>query len=792
MQGEPTYTVDWFQLGILDVVVGPVLLFSIYYLIKSKKWIENSMIYIVSFCVITFIVAYPFKSGWVLPVNIETGILSYFCNNIESSTGIIYYAAAISIIIFLISSIFFKIKSNGVKLNTVLLMCSILVFLAGTIKINTGIVTDIVVKNQKEHREYHRIAKILNNISNDVYFIESVGSLKDSMFIMQMLANNKEIHWINNENRNEIEKIVNIKNNKDNAIFLLPTPYYNWEEMFSGYQMGYLTDNVALWFTGDNRTQKEIDQIVTDKEIKVPKVNGGKNSVYGEQIMLSPGTYTARYYIKMIKNNQKAESGRLAVVNNEEILQSKTLDNLNSGDEAKIELSFTSDKVLDNIGFQVRQGKDSKIKVQKVTYQKKNSNYTIGLNNAEEMNEVLSVIDLVDSSISQNGSIVFLDNIGDSQNNYNIRYLKKYFTNNKIDILDKVENIPDSIDYIICNNERNIYYSLLKNYTILCMNKKYILLAKDGSMQSKQMEKIQGFKWSKKNNLDIRLFLELNNDGSYDINAPIELEGGNYNYIAELTLEDNALQKDMLGIVSLTNGSHELNSVSLRASQFNNHNKCQISIPLMYMNTVRGLQMNLTLEQGVKVRAVPCYIQLRQKNYALGLEEKSIKQFANIINKSNSRAKVKFVTTKEVKEHDTVSFDYLESLMPKCEFENSIYEEVMNEKGDLFLITYGYSQKFFKMVSEYTIIANSGKYMLWTKSDGSYLVEAMKNGGVLYSQGNKISPYCIAKAQNREFDGTVEQLFTGKYRFYLNIKIDEVKKNDIVEVAMSRKKKKMK
>lgn len=231
-----------------------------------------------------------------------------------------------------------------------------------------------------------------------------------------------------------------------------------------------------------------------------------------------------------------------------------------------------------------------------------------------------------------------------------------------------------------------------------------------------------------------------------------------------------------------------LAGITLNSEHFQGKDTCEVSIPVIYKSKARKLHVTSHMKSGVKVEIKPVGVELKSQNYKIGTEEPQLSSFANIVNKTDKKARVSFYVTEQEHDKNLYSFDYLESLMPECDFNTTTYNELMEEKGDTFVISSGYSTAYFKLVPQYTIISRAGKYLLWARSDGKYIVDAMDYGATMYSQGNKISPYCLAEIQGIDIRNGFSNFYPGKYRIYLNVQIEDTKENDTVEIGMSRDK----
>lgn len=780
----------YFNFGFCSIVVGPVLLIGINKLLTMDHWMEKAILYIACLFTVTILATYLFKNGGGIIDNIGTGVLSYFNHNMESITGMIYYGAAVTAIVFLLGLVFLRTTGKKTWISIVMAIGSIFVVaVAGTVA-NKGILLEEVEHKQDANRELHTVSNILDRISGEIYYFQSYHQTDKDIAALQMLTRRKNVQWMQNKDGAQEELCESVRENKKNSLILTAEPYKKWENKMEGYEPVYLTGKIIVWATKESDAFQEIEDILTAKDKKANKTESGRKSSYGKNITLARGTYVARYKLTVQKYNEEKGIGKVLVQDNRGILQLQSLDELNlkPGKETVVEIPFTSDIVMENVQFKVNGNKGSKIQVKQVSYQKKTSTYAIGLDNHPHMKEIYSVIKNTDQELGKRGSILCVDSIyGEKNIQTDMNYLNALFEGYQIDRAQSTEN-AEYANYLIFETEPREYFDLLGNYSILKMNEAYTLLAKTGSPECIQVEKTQGYLYSEKQKIDIRAFLQSDKDGSYHMTKPFILQGGEYNFIVNIRLLSNSKNKEKLGTISLKNGEKKLAGITLNAEHFQGKDVCEVAIPVVYKSTARKLHVTADMKAGVKVEIEPASVELKSQNYTIGIEENQLSSFANIVNKTDKKAKVSFYVTEQEHDKNLYSFDYLESLMPECDFNTSTYNELMDETGDTFVITSGYSTAYFKMVPKYTIISRAGKYLLWARSDGKYIVDAMDYGATMYSQGNKISPYCLAKVQGINTRNGFSNFYPGKYRIYLNVEIKDARKHDTIEIGLSRDK----
>lgn len=769
-----------FNYGMMPVVLGAVLLIAIRELLQMVQWEKLVFCNIIFIFGLTITIDYLFKKGGILKDEINIGIISYIQRK-ASAVGTFYYCSVIAVIGLLL--VVFAIKLLKVQMHWKIInraLLGLIGFIAviGGINLNFSIAKESVLSEQKEYSSFFQISEIINAAPVSSYYFEDQSQMDLQMPVLQMLSNKKDINYIEKEEYQDKKKF---------GLIITSNDYSKWKESLGEYEIIYLSNEYILW-SDDVDMQRIADNIIKLKEKKAKKINGGRNSSYGENIILSPGTYIAHFDLE-IKNYKGKEIGNLLIQDKAGVLQEIPINsqNVELNKRIIIDVPFTSELIMDDVEFKVRGIKGNKIKTYKVSYQKENSQYSIGLNNREDIKELYLFIKEIDQEIGSLGTIEYVDSIHEDTSS-NIDYLKSLFEKYEIKKTRDVTLTNTSADYLIFETQGREYYGLLPEYSVLLMNDSYALLAKKYSPQSNITKNNQGFLYSDAYKLDIRAFYTPDKDGKYNWEKAWEIQSGVYNYICDITLIANEEDSDILGEMEIVNSSGRLGNIELNTRMFSQKGTAQCVIPFICEKKINRLRMKLSLSDGVQVEIVPRYIEIKQKEYMLGQEEKTISTISDIVNKCNKKAKILFLTKAADKEEALHSFEYLQNLMPECTFENATYKEIMNEKGDLFIITQGYSTAYWKLVSKYTAVSVAGKYMLWAKSDGKCLLEALENGGTMYTQGEKISPYCIAKVQGKDYDGVLSAALLGSYKIYLDVQITDLKEGDIIEIGMSRNK----
>lgn len=736
--------------GTLSVVIGPVLLLAIKELLQSEKWMEESIGYVTGLIITTFVTSHIFKSVSSIAVDSSFGFFNYAYQNTGSSQGMIYYCTVMALIAFLLICCAIKMKTKWNKVNRICTACGALIFAGMSFYLINNMV-EYVVERQDAYTKYQQVADVLNSIEGEIYCDSSDASLKSHLFVIQMLANECDIILLDDDQLEE---------KKIQGTFITSSPYYNWEDEFEGYEPNCQIRGVIVWSPAESDVQEKVDNFLTTKEYKATIVQSGSKSSYGEGITLTPGTYVAKFYVEAKDLKKKSKAVNFSVKAGTELLQSKVLSykEMKKGEEAVIELEFAVKETSGDIMFYVTKAKKVKLGVDKVTYQKVNSDYVFGTNCSEDLEEITNIIDELNQEVGKEGTVLYLE---------------------------ETEKLGDE-DYIICNSKLSFCYSLLKTHTILYRNDAYTLLSPTGSEYCVAMEELQGFSASVKNTIDFRTFLTADKKGNYDLSDSFKLESGDYRVILTLKLLSNENNEKELGVYRIKNGSKRLAGKKILAKEFDD-NIYEISLPLILYNDCNAIHYVLNLKDGVEIEVLDAKVRMNAAKYAIG-SETDLSSFAAIINKTDENARVSYWTQKTNRDNDQHSLEYLESILPKCSVEMNLYGELMDEKGDLFVITRRYSKDFFKLVSKYTIIAQEGRYLLWARSNGSYIIDAMKNGATMLSRDGKISAELLASIQGREFDGSVNELSDGTYRFYIKIELTDVVEGDTLEVRLARDK----
>ena len=732
----------------LVVVIGPFLLFAVKQISVSSEWIKESIGYVFALLGLTLTASHLFKDIISVVVDASFGIFNYAYQKTNTSQGMIYYSTAVVIIVFLLLNGIMRFRTKWEKVNSLcvgmgLLMCTVI-----SVYFVQKNVT-YVVERHSDSTKYQQVADVLNAVGGKMYVKEEDASLKAHIPVIQMLSNRCNIILAEEDKTAEEEM----------PVYITSSPYYKWEEKLEGYEANCQVKGVIIWSPKGSEVQEKVDEFLTQKEYRASRVKGGKNSIYGEKLTLSPGVYTAKFSVKIkkLKGNgeEKIEFG---VKSESNVLQSKTYlaKELKTGEDLNIELLFGSDDFIGNCKFYIKRDSDVKLTVDKVSYQKARETYSFGMNAQEEMQKLHTFMESVNQEVGKDGTLAYYE---------------------------EGAKIP-SKDYVICNADLSVCFDLLKKYTILQRNDAYALLALTGSKYDEKGTKINGFVGSKKKEINLKTILEPHEDGTYYLEDSFQLKSGDYRITLRLKLLSKKKKQEILGVYRLMNGEERLAGKKIQAKFFEN-DICEISLPLVLYSDCSNIRYTISPLEEAEIEVLDASIKMNSKKYKIG-SEKNLSAFANIVNKTDKKADVYYYTDRKSITAETYSLDYLQSLMPKCTLDMRTYDDVMEEQGDIFLITRGYSTKYFRLVSQYTMIAQRGQYVLWVKSDGGHIISAMKYGATMLSQGNKISAELLAELQNREYDGTVSNLPDGTYQFSMRAEIENAVEDDTIEVSMMR------
>jgi hypothetical protein len=781
-----------YSLSMLPVVCGPLLFLSMEYLYKTKIQHKQILLGILG---IFLIVAGLISVNNLLNISLigsihnNSGLFEIFRESGKSSTVIIFTAAAMMAVIWMVLAIFWRIREKIIKQYKMLSIgLTFVCFLVlGGYSLWTGyqiVSVKVVEENKTYTSKYQFAARVLRGTSGKVYYIESEeesDTEESDKFILQMLMGRKKLNWISNEDQTQEGTWEQIE--KENAVILTSGDYEGWIDKLADYRVLYLDKNIVMWGKEDSNLQDEIDAVVCTKEKKAAKTSGGKTKEYGENIYLSPGTYVARYTLKVKKYKENQSIATMTVKDQYGTLQKIKLEDPGEETSITVEVPFTSKQVLEKVSFQISQGKGCKFTVSSVTYQKQSSVYNLGLNNQTEMEEIFSQIDRIDDLTGEKGKAAFV-----TEETGSLQYVQEQYGEIEVEKLDSVETEEiRSFDYLIFPTEPREYYDLLNDYTILGYSDSYVLLSPTDSARTQALEKEQGFSYSTGKRLDIRCFLPLNEEQEYNRDSSISLQSGSYQFIANLVLEKAEGVQGKIGTLYVMNGKKTVNSVDVERSQFGENNVCEVQVPFVCKVRMNGLKLTFEPEDGISVALTPTYIELNRKNFSVGVDDPSaMEEFASIIKNVNGESRVAYmVATAFDRSQQEDIFEDLRQWLPTAQLEANTFSELKERNDELFVITSGYSTAYFKMASQYTIIASSQNYLLWVSNDGSLLEQALKCGGTILSTDGKIAASCIRQMQ---LDGSISNLYAGKYRIYLSVELCEEKEYDTIEIGLVRNK----
>lgn len=786
--------ISYFNLGMIPIIVGPLLLIAMDFIWKMKKHSYGIWICVLTLFLTTILLVSPTEIFHPLEVEDfgeNSGILSIFQEEGKTlSENLILMAVAVIFIFLILATLLFAKNHTSQKGRLIIGALCPLILIGCAGWMNYGIYAKKVWKeNIFLSNKYQSVASILQRTSGDLYYLASdteEPEQEDDIYALQMLLGRKDLHWISDD-KNEQEKLWSeIVKNKNKIGIITKGDYRILGKKLEEYELLYLTKDIAIWGCSGSQMENEIEKLVCKQEEKAEKVKDGSRKIYGDGVYLSPGTYVVKYTFKVKTDKENQSIGKIAIKDNYTTFQVMDIgiDQIQNKNYVALEVPFTSNRVLENVRFQINQRSGSKISEVQVSYQKQSNEYCLAMNDCTDMDSILSTITNLNEKTNSQGKVGYVSNEKGSTD-----YIKQIQNADHIMMehvgIDKVEGF----DYLIFRTEPKEYYDLLEKYEILKINSEYTLLALSDSIQAKIVREQQGFSYSNKRKLDIRCFLNEKEDGTYGTQLPINLPSGVYSYIVNLELKENQRGQDKLGKIVLTSGEEILESVNLVASQFNQQNKYMLEIPIISPENISDLKIELEENQGVQLEAIPYAIELQRKSFSIGVDDSDgIQRFAEIINNCNLDLETKMVymidDSSDYEKQDDL-FEYIHSLLPKTQLEMKKYHSLMDSNGDFFVLTRGYSPLYFELAKKYTIVASSASYLLWTSSEGNLLEQAVWHGGTVLSQNTKIAADCLIQLQKED---SISYLSSGNYKIYMSLELYDQEDYDTIEVGLSRDK----
>lgn len=519
--------------------------------------------------------------------------------------------------------------------------------------------------------------------------------------------------------------------------------------------------------------QKKHDKLITD----------GKNEVNfkTDEYDLEKGTYNLRIQLELLESNSTGNIGFVEVKKksgsgyyNRQKISSDSL----NGNMIEVNLSFSDIKQMNNIIFNIKINKGYKINIQSIDYKMTSFSYNIGQNDVKDTSRIIRTINDLAQNKDNSGNIFFAGIERESrEREIKLDYMQSLLPNFKITDIFDYNNKP--YDYIIAFRDDLSWSNFLQDYTIVDKSKQFILLISNSSkFYSDNM-----YIYSHGELLSPQYFSK-RLDKNISKEETISLPEGEYNIIFEIIYPDDVEENEIY--LQLYNGISKLEKIELSNISKVSDNTYHTSVNLNLRYEYDKFNFKIYADKDMKIDCYIAGIQIISTKYNVGKEEEtSIKKLADIINKIKDDSNINYVSKMTSKdnldkeEDETVSFAFLESLLPQSKFKEVCYENIKEDNS--FILLRNDSSEIYKFLNKYVILGREGSFLLLAPQGSSLVKEAKRQGIEILSEGFKVSMKALKKNDNEfvTINDNINYLLPGEYKVKVKFKLESCNDDEV-------------
>lgn len=648
--------------------------------------------------------------------------------------------------------------------------------------------TELLLKNivnyaQEKYSELWKFTEYINkyDIDEDVVFVYSNGvdEFRNQLsMIIQYDLKDKQLDVINeNEIDNVITDTVFIKNNSDEFD---EHKYTKLAEAFGFIMFTQKNNSIQQKIEKDlynNQTKLSFKDGTTQnnisKNIDYYVSNGDKGVLYSSPDMnLIAGTYKVNMTIGLLEFKNKV--GYIQVISNDGKCLNKIELNKEDFDKnsiANYSLAFSDSSDMKNIKIEVYAYKNSKIKILPISYCQTSFDYTIGLDNTNEMKNIVKKINQIDEYDKNYNNVYILNETtvkGDESNS--LLYLKELLPQNNVEFInyDKIKsNSPTG--YLLLFADSKVVYSLLDKYTVITKNSNYILLAPTNSniisnVAEKKIELL-----SDGNKLIPKYFAS----GNYNNQKSLNLPRGTYNLAIEVSCLDNKILNEKLGELEVSENGTIIRKIDIKNSDFISTNKKIIMVNLSSPKKIKNIKIKFSTINS-NITGEIKYIEAISNGYEIGYDDQQgITNFRNLVNQISSNNIVYYI-----KDDNYTNIPYSDNYL-KLMFNNNNIEVIDTNNiesdniNDNYILLDKNNEILYELLDNYTIIGDSRNYVILIPSNGNLMNNAINKNVNFISKGKKINnEFYLKNEDDLKINNSYEILTAGDYNISLNISLD--------------------
>ena len=713
-----------------EFIISPIIGLGIYYLYSTKSKYKDKVIIIGIHFILSILVNAKLENGYsgIVYTNI-IGIYKWIVSQGSNIAKASFYSSVIFIIILLLSICFQIIKKRWSEL-TLFCSCLILIVTWGQHAIAYLEEENIYFQQLNTTEE---IGRLVNEVQIDNDFpIYYIGYADDTytynrIFLLQYLLSDTPITCIQLQDLQESDY--------DNGYFITNRDSNAKEFLDDQYEMIFESNYFLVYMCPDSYEIDIAKEYISELEHHIQivqddfKYNDG--ILYESSDMSLPrANYTAVFSIHNVLGRGTLGYCKISAANGEKAIASYELtEDMFFDGKAKIEIPFSLYEATSDVVFSIYAYNGTEIEIEDAYYYQRINEYTLGLDNPEEMTKMVD--DIQNYDLAYSGTY-----INSSEDEIDVSYLNALLKDSNIEFsvssIDDIEFLSRFQNmYVIADKGYLDWINLLPDYTVLEQYENHILLASTKSI-SKDIDTLSTDNFAnlsliekKISNTYVSKTYDLKDGGEFEIK--LTLSSTNYN-------NDNVC-------IQVFSGDHVIDEFEV--SVFEN----TVSVPIQSDSAISNLSFRIyssqTKEEILYVGGE--FAQLKDRvSYIYDRELKPLLDLADeIVNKQNTVTMV----TKKWSEFDKESilkylegevefFDYGESDEIKESKEGGLDSAtVLCTQMDWFISSID-AEIIYDVLPEYTIIERTNWYTLLVKSDILDLKEtgisALSNGREIY------------------------------------------------------------
>ena len=712
----------------------------------DKDWMEAYLGWIFCFLLFTLgagcIVRY--SAQWSMDA-LRAPLLSLIYDAAEKNGNVIYLAAVILVLLVFvllallntdIPKIPVQVKRTGKGISYGILLFMVL-FYAGNSMIN---VIQPRQKTVSESLDLYR--RLFNHMPEDtVYYFISSNERHNSHVRLQVSFPETEIIQRSIESLEEgYEKTLkdweDIKSytapSKDD-VYLVPVDTSEYSKFNREYIRVAESGSVALFLHEDSNLLAEAERVA--KKVKREAEFNVRYEDESDEVSctLAGGTYEVCLDVRLIKPGEDGEVGQIRV--NDSAYgymnyRTLTTEDFEDSSTITVKIPFSRQTTMYRLTFSLVLADGAKAEVKDAYYYQTSTNFTMGLDRASFMNSISKAVKAcIKQSERRRIGIVTNFKTGDDS------FLSDYIADKlaKMETTDlTIEELDENTDYdylITCKDFAQ-FSAVWDRYQVVHKKGDYLLWTKaekeylDAAKRAGYESKTDG------NRLSIAFLNEEEEDGEERETLLVTIPRGE----SRLFFDEDTVKTGTR--IQLCQGEEILKEYQVTSRD----ERAEGCVVLPYENWMDQENISIFVngrKQTLKKNNLEWIgVDSEVRDYGRDAGEE-IKELLAMLRKAESSGCLTIVSAESTMPSDA-ELSWLRRQLPGYEVVAMTENELMEEKKDCYVMTYGNVFSYQNLLSRYTLTAKAGGYQLYAYTLGKTLERILEVGGNCYSNGKQI------------------------------------------------------